>query len=334
MSAEALLPALLASAAAIGLSPYAALSAQGFAAALGLVVLPASLAGLASPLVWLPLALIALVQGALSRLRTADLVWGSLHTLIAPLAALLLASTPLTDLPPVATWLLAAAALVVTLLVHLYVLGTHVAAWTAGPARSIGRFTAVQLAGAAVLAALAWGVPSYALAWTALILLAPLPWLPRLLGAAALPMRALALVLARPARPRRWGAGLGVLPHGLREAATAKLAEAGSSLRNVRSTPVTLSRWGPRWPYRRGWLVQEEGQSPLFLGRRGMRSEALRLGPGRGYVDHGVLVETLEVEGAWPYALCVDASSPGAPAILAAIERGGRGLELGARGGV
>ena len=326
MRPEALLPALLASAAAIGLSPYAALSAQGLAAALGLIVLPASLAGLGSPWVWLPLTLIALVQGALSHLRTADLVWGSLHTLIAPLAALLLASTPLTDRPPAAAWLAAAAAFVVALLVQVDMLGTHVAAWTAGPARGVGRFTICQLAGAAFLASLAWGVPSYAIAWTALIVLAPLPRLPRLLGAAALPMRALALVLARPARSRRWG-DIEALPNRLREVATAELAGTGSSLRNIRSSPATLSRWGPGWPYRPGWLVQEEGQSPLFVGRRGLGAVALRLGPGRARLEHGILVETLEVEGAWPYALCLDASSPGAPAILAAIERGGRDLE-------
>ena len=328
-----LFTALLASAAAIGLSPYAALSAQGLAAALGLIVLPAPLAGLGSPWVWLPLALLALIEGAFSRLRTVDLVWGSLHVLIAPLAALLLISTPLTAWPPATGWLAAAAAFVVALLVHVHVLGTHVAAWTAGPARGVGRFTILQLAGAAVLAGLAWGVPSYAAAWTALIVLAPLPWLPQLLGAVALPVRALALVLARPARSRRWG-DMEVLPNRLREVATAELAGTGSPLRNVRSSPATLSRWGPAWPYRRGWLVQKEGQSPVFLARRGLGAVAVRLGAGPGYLDNGVLVETLEVEGSWPYALCLDASSPGAPAILAAIERGSRDLEPPRGGGV
>ncbi len=320
MSAVHLLP-LLVSATAIGLSPYAALAGLGLATQLGLVAPPAPLAGLASPIVWSPLAILAAIQGSLSRLRTADLVSGALHTLISPLAAVLFSSAPLAERGDPA-WAVAVPALVMAVLVHLYVQAIHTAAWTAGPVRRVGGFTIVQSLGAALLVTLAWIAPAYAAAWATLIVLAPVPWLPRLLGAAALPSRALIVLLSRPTRLYRWHSGWDALPKSLRQTARDHLAAVGGSLRNVRTAPVTLARWRSRWPYVRGWLVHEAGHVPLFLHRRRWTPEVLRLEAGPIQLDHGLLVETLEVQGRRPYSLCTDGGAPPAPAILAAVEAG------------
>lgn len=329
MSLLELLPALFATAAAIGLSPYAALACPGLAAYLGLVSLPTPLAGLASPVVWATLLLLAALQGGLARLRTADLVSGTLHTLVSPLAAALFVSVPMPTPRGLGAWAATVAATVIALLVHTFVLSVHARAWTAGPTRRVGAFQALQLLAAAALGALAWLAAPYALAWTVLLVLAPLPWLPGIVGAASLPVRALLEMLRRPARTSRWRPGIGALPRGLRPLAEDALTRAGASLRNVRAGPVTLARRGPRWPYVRGWVVQEESLVPLFVYRRGWRRGVVALTPGPGGVDEGLLVETLEVGGSDPYAVCVDPGGPAAPAILAAIERAVWGWEPG-----
>lgn len=316
-----LIYALTASAAAIALGPYAALAGLGLATQLGLVDPPAPLDGLAHPIAWLPLLLLAIVQGCLARFRSADLVSGAIHTLIAPLAAVLFCTAPLLA-PAGTTWAMATLALVVAGLVQLYILAIHTAAWTAGPAHRLGGFTLLHSFAAGLLAVLSWSLPAYAFTWAVLLVLAPAPWLPRLLGAAFLPLRALFFLLSHPTRPSRWDSGLEALPRGLRDTARDHLTSSGGSLRNVRVAPASLARWGSHWPYIRGWLVHEAGQVPVFLHRRELRPNLLALESGPGHADHGLLIETLEVGGARPYALCVDGSGPPGPAILAAIERG------------
>ncbi len=306
---------LAAMAVAIGLSLYAALAVPGILAYLGLIELPVPISGLAVPLVWSTLIALALVDLACGRYRIGDLVWTALHTLARPLAAALLASAVLAAGPRDIQWFGALAALGLAALVHVSVMAVRTARRTAGPVPALHGLTAIQILTAAGLAGLAWTAPPFAASIAAVLVLAPLPWTPRLWGAAFLLLSAIYAALTRAGRFHRWES-----PDALR-GATRRLIERelGDSIGAARSARVTLARLGPGWPYLRGRLVVASERMPLFAHKRGFRTRLIPLGRASGDADHGAIVETVEVEAAAPYALCLGPDSPSGPAILAAL---------------
>ncbi len=315
-----LLLSLLAGAVAIGLSPYAALTAIGLAGHVHLLLLPPTLAGLATPAVWGTLAGMTLLDGVLSRYRLTDLVWNALHTIVRPLAAVLYASALMVNAPVPRSiqWAAALAALLAAFLVHLWILALRTRARTAGPISWLPGFTPLRLAAAAAVVMLSLAVPVYAGAIAAVLVLAPLPWWPSLWGAASLTLTSVLTVLARPARLHRWDSSPDSLPGSLRRAVEAEL---GNPLGPSRSARVTLARFGPRWPYQRGRLVLAHEKPAIFAHRTWGRARAIRLGLGEGRPNHATLIETLEIEARSPYALCLGPGSPEGPAVLAELER-------------
>jgi Domain of unknown function (DUF4126) len=313
-----LLLGLLAGTVAIGLSPYAALTAIGLAGHVDLLLLPPTLAGLAAPAVWGTLAGMTLLDGVLSRYRLTDLVWNALHTIVRPLAAVLYASALMVNVPRSIQWAAALAALLAAFLVHLWILALRTRARTAGPISWLPGFTPLRLAAAAAIVSLSLAVPAYAAAIAAVLVLAPLPWWPSLWGAASLTLTSVLTALARPVRLHRWDSGPDRLPGPLRRAVEAEL---GNPLGPSRSARVTLARFGPRWPYRRGRLVLAHEKPAIFAHRSWGRARAIRLALGEGRPDHATLIETLEIGARSPYALCLGPDSPEGPAILAELER-------------
>jgi hypothetical protein len=312
---------LLAGAAAMGLSLYAALALPGVASYLGAIELPGALAGLATPLVWGTLIALALLEMLLSRIRLLDLTWNALHTVVRPPAAALFTAAALHAAPRGLQWLLAVAASIVALLVHLSVLAVHTAARSAGPAPRLGGFTGLQILAAAVLSGLAWTAPPVAAAGALVLVLAPAPWWPRLWGAATLALSGCFALIARAGRYHRWD-DASALP-----ARLARLAEAELRvpISRVRSTRLSLARLGNRWPYLRGRLLVARERPPLFVHRRGFRTRLVALARATGSADHGALLETVELDAVPPYALCLGPDAPPGPAILAALEPSGAG---------
>lgn len=307
---------LMATATAIGLSPYSALAAAGLAGYAG-VFLPQWLAGLAAPPVWGILIGLAALDATLSHYRVPDLVWSAAHSLIKPLAALLFASAALAQAPREAQWAAAVGSLVTASLVHAWVLALRTAARTAGPVSWLPGFTASRLLFAALLASLALTAAPYAAALAAVIVFSPLPWSRRLVGTAAMAVRSLLSAITHAGRPSGWQS-TDALPAAVRQAVEAQL---GSSLGTARVTRATLARLGPHWIYRQGRLVLPLEASPAFVWRQGLRFRAVLLARAGGQADHGVLIETLRVGGPEPYALCLGPAAPPATAILAEIQR-------------
>jgi hypothetical protein len=325
-----LMLSVLACAAAIGLSLYAALALPGAISHLGLLELPEPLSGLGTPLVWGTLVALALVELAASRIRLTDLVWSALHTIIRPPAAALFASAALEGHGQGIQWGAALAALVVALFVHVPALAVHTASRTAGPAPQLRGLTGVQLVLAGIVATIAWTAPPFAAAATIVLVLAPLPWWPRLWGAAHLALAAPLAVITRAGRYHQWDAGPAGLPRWLSSAAEAEL---GVPLSRVRSARVSLARIGTRWLYLRGRLVVAQERTPLFAHRRGFRAKLLPLQRAGGHADHEALVETVVLDTLNPYSLCLGPDAPPGPAILAALaETGGGRVEPGDRG--
>ncbi len=312
-----LLLALLATAAAIGLSLYAALGVPGAAASLGLISLPDGLVGLASPLVWGTLLVLLAVEATIARSRMPDLLWNCLHTIARPLAALLFVSAGFANAPANLQWAAALGATLVALLVHIWVMAIHTTTRTAGPEPRVRGFTTLQIFSAASLATLALTAPYFAAAAASLLVLAPLPWSRRLWGAASLTMTAVISALSRSGRLADWQPGSEKLPGWARRALELELGT--PSLGPTRSARVTLARFGTTWPYIRGRLVLVHEQPPLFTHRRAFRPSVLRLQPGAGQSDGHALVETVAFEENSPYKLCLDADAPSGPAILAAL---------------
>lgn len=319
MSSETLdlLITTLVLAASIGLSLYAALLVPSLVAALAPAALPASLAGLAAPHIWGTLIALLVIEWLTGRDRLADLSWHALHTLVKPLAAALLASLALTGLERPGQWAAALVASGLALALHMPALAARVAARTAGPYARRGLITSTQTGLALALAALAISAPPFAAGAAAIALFAPLPWLPRIWGAARLFLAAAFDALSRAGRPRAWEADER-LPRPLRRAVEAEL---GSSLAGLKTTPVTLARLGFEHPYWRGRLLVLPGRPPLFARRR-LRPHLLRLSQGDPASDRGLLVETVEVESARAeesYALCLGPETAPLAAILAVL---------------
>lgn len=317
-----LLLTVLAIAAAMGLSVYAALAVPGLAAYLDLIALPEPLAGLAAPPVWGMLLGLLVIEWITAHFRVIDLAWSVLHTLVKPQAAFLVAALGLSSATTATGWTAAIVALALALFIHLSLLAARAAVHTAGPhARPIA-IAALQWPLAAGLALLAVTAPPLAAAVAAILLFAPLPWLPQVWGAALLPLRTALYVLTRPDRARRWDAGLERLPEPLRRVVETEL---GGPIKSVRSTPATLARLGSRRPFCRGRLVVAPERPPLFTHRRGFRAQVVRLGSGSAVSDGGLLVETVETEAPVPWALCVGPDAAPASAIVAAVEGAARG---------
>lgn len=304
--------------AALGLTLYAGLAAPGMAAYFGLVALPASLAGLATPAVWGSLLGLLALEWLASSTRLTDLAWTLLHTLVRPLAASLLASVGLDSLPRSVQWGGALAAFVIALLVQLTVLALRVAARTPAPSPHPWIITALQTFLAAALGILAFVYPEAAAVIAGLLILIPLPWAPRLGVLAYSALRAGFAALAQPGRTRtRWETGADRLPSSVRQAIEAHL---GRRLGAVRSARITLARLGPHWLFQRGRLVIIPQAPPLFARRRLFRPHVRQLDPGVGRANGELLLELLEIEAATPYALCVGPEAPPSAVILAAIE--------------
>ncbi len=312
-----LLLALMATSTAIGLSLYAALAIPGLLAYLDLIPLPATLAGLSTPLVWLTLLGLLGIEVAACRFRFTDLVWNVIHTVARPLAAFLFVSATLAVAPPNVQWWGAAAGAAIALSVHMSVLAVRTARRTAGPSPAAGGFTGIQLSVAAAIATLAWTAPPFAASTAAILALAPLPWAPRLWGSASLALSAFFHAVTRTDRLHRWDSGTGRIS---RQARREVEREFGEDFDTVRSAPVTLARMGPGWPYLRGRLLIASRQTPLFTHRRGLRPVVIPLKPAEGHADHGVLIETLAMYAATPYALCLGPDAPSGSAILAALQ--------------
>lgn len=321
----ALVLSLLATAVACGLSLYAALAVPGILAHAGWVVLPASLSGLAGPPVWGGLLFLLAVELAASRFRLSDLIWSGAHVIARPAAALLLVSAGLAGAPSATQWLAALAAFTLALCAHMAIAGLRTASRTAGPLKSSRVLGTAALGSAVLLPALAWTAPQAGAALAAILLLAQLPLAPRLWGAALLTMRAIIAALVHADRLRAWDVGPEHLPGSVRRLAASRLGEA---LRSARSARITLARRGRGWPYTHGRLLIAAEADPAFVHRRGFRARLIALPRGVGRADHGVLVESVEVEAGEGYMLCVGAGSPGGPAILAALRGSG-----GAAGG-
>ena len=316
-----LLLGIVASAAAIGLSPYAALAAVGLAGHLGLLQVPDTLVGLSSPAVWGTLLAMTVLDVVFSNYRLTDLVWNSFHIIVRPLAAVLYASAATALVTDAGQWIAALFALLSALLIAVWVLAVRTGARTAGPISRMSGFTPLRLLAAAAIAILAISAPAFAVAIAAVLLIAPIPHAPSLWGAALLNLSSVLTVLTRPDRFPTWDTGSERLPRSLRMAVE---AEIGAALGPSRSARVTLARFGPRWPYFRGRLVVAHEKPAVFVYRRGFRVRAIRLGLGVGHPDHAPLIETVEIEAPAPYALCLAPGAPRGPAIMAEMERTAR----------
>lgn len=326
---------------ATGFSLYISLAAPGLAAHLGLLTLPAPLAGLEQPAVWGSLLVLATLEWLSQRFRLGDLIWNGIHTIARPLAAALLASALLAPLSAGLRWTGSAAAILVALAVHLAVMGARIASRVL-PAGS-GRVPVPYLH-AATLTGLAFAVAA-ATAYSALVapgvtglivwftLIASLPLLPGLWTLSYAALRAFAAALWLPGRGRsRWEAGLAHLPASVRRALESSLVGPPNA---ARLAPLTLARLGARRPLCRGRLVISPDTPPLFIHRRLLYPEILVLGHGTGNSDEELVLQTLSVDGAEPYALCVGPEAPPARAILAALtgEEGVGGWTRGVEGG-
>lgn len=309
---------IFAATAAIGLSPYAALAAVGLLTFLGVAALPPALAGLANPLLWGTLTGLTAIDGILSRFRLTDLVWNVLHTIVRPVAAFLFASAALAAASPAGQWLGSLSALVIALLVHVSVLAVRTAARTAGPEPWFPGLTSVRLLCAALFAAFALTAPPLAAATAAVVVFAPLPWSPRLWGAASLAFGSVLHALTRADRLHEWEVGADRLPRALRQTAQAALGQPSGPIRHANAT---LARLGPAWPYWRGRIVVEAESPVVFLHYRGLRPRAIPLRADAARVDDGALIETLETEDPVPFSLCLGPDAPTGPAILTALRR-------------
>ena len=178
-------------------------------------------------------------------------------------------------------------------------------------------------------ATIAWTAPPVAAAAALVLVLAPLPWWPRLWGAARLALAATLALITHAGRYHRWEDGS--LPHWLSSVAQTELAV---PLRRIRSARVCLARTGTRWPYLSGWLVVAQQRPPLFAHRRGFRTRIVTLQPARGRADHRALVETVVLDTLKPCSLCLGPDAPPGPAILAALAEPGDLWEPNARGAV
>lgn len=309
---------ILAGAVAIGLSPYAALATLGLLSYFGTLTTPPELAGLAEPVLWGTLASLTVVDGILSRFRLTDLVWNVLHTIARPVAAFLFASAALAALPAGGQWLGSLAAFVVALLVHVSVLAVRTAARTAGPVSWLPGLTSVRLLGAAFLAGIAFTAPPFGASAAAVLLVAPLPWSPRLWGAATLALASVLYPLIRPGHSHEWTVGVDRLPRGWRRTARAALGPPSGPVRHARAT---LARLGPAWPYWRGRIILEADKPVLFLHSRGFEPRAIPLRASTGRADESAVIETLEVDDPPSFALCLGPDAPEGPAILTALKR-------------
>lgn len=311
---------ILAGAAAIGLSPYAALAAVGLLAYAGGTDLPPGLAGLAAPTLWVTATGLTVIDGILSHFRLTDLVWNVLHTIARPLAAFLFAAAVLAGFPTTAQWLGSLGALLVALSVHISVAAVRTATRTAGPEAWLPGFTAARLICAALIMVAAFGLPFFAAAAAATLLIAPLPWSPRLWGAACLAITAVLHLLTRPDRRHAWMVGLDTLPHAIRASAQTALGSTSGPIRHCRAT---LARFGARWPYWRGWIVVAAEKPALFLHRRGFRPRTIPLSANSARIDGRLVIETLEVDEPVRFAVCLAADAPSGQAILTVLRASG-----------
>lgn len=299
---------------AAGLGPYSTIVALGLVGRLGIAPLPAELAGLShTPILAASIGLLAL-DAAASRRRLPDLLWNSLHTIIRPPAAALLAVAAATGIAERGLWLAAIGGGASGFLAHLLVLGTRSASRTAGPVSFLPGLTAVRIAGAGALGALAVVAPPFAGALAAVLILAPLPWFARLWGAARMALAAWIRAWTRAGRGWSWQSGL-ALPPGV----TRRLADGGEgSLESARVCRATLGRYGSRWRYAGGLLVLRPGRGAVFAWRpRGWKVIDLESGPGES--DEAALLETVEVRGGRSYSLCLDPASPPGGVVLAEL---------------
>lgn len=319
-----------AGAAAIGLSPYAALAAIGLFAYLGAADLPVVLIGLAAPPLWGVMAGWTVIDGVLSHFRLTDLVWNVLHTIVRPLAAFLFAAAVLDRYPATGQWLGSLGALLVALLVHISILAVRSAARTAGPYSWLPGLTTARLLFAAVIMVAAVATPVLAAAAAGVLVIGPLTWSPRLWGAASLSITAVLRALTRPERRHEWQIGPDTLPRPLRQAAQAELGDASGPIRHCRAT---LARLGSRWPYWRGRLVVAAEKPVLFLHYRGLRPRAIPLHAATASIDNSALVETLKAEKPLAFSLCLGPDAPPGPAILTVLRNAtpnvsGRGTSI------
>jgi hypothetical protein len=312
-----LLLIVLAMATALGLSTYAALAVPGIAASVGLITVPDTLTGLSAPAVWGTLLGLLAIEWLAARHRLADLAWNVLHLLVKPQAAFLLAALALSNAATATQWVTAFVASALATLVHVSVLAVHAAARTAGPSPRTVTVPSLQWVTAAGLATFAIAAPPLAGAVAAMVLVAPLPWLPQFWGAARLPLATAYCALTRPDQSRSWDKGLEPLPVRLRGAVE---SEYGAAVKSVKSTPATLARLGSERPFCRGRLVVAPDRPPLFAHRRGFRPRIIQLGAGSADTDGGLFVETVATDAAIPYALCLGPDSAPVSAILAAVE--------------
>lgn len=309
---------LLAISAAMGLGVYAALAASGIAAFFGLLELPALLVGLAAPQVWGSLLGLLAIEWLAGAYRLSDLAWNAVHTLVRPLAAALFVATAVAPDQQAFQWIVALGGFTIALAAHTPILALRTAARTAGPFVNPLLVSALQTLVAAGLTLLALLWPLYAAATAALILLLPLPWLPFVSGASYLAISAATVTLTEAGRTRAWEIGPDRLPRRARPVLEAELNE---SMESVRWTRVALARVGRRRPFYSGRLLLH-GNGPRFLHRRWFRPRVIELGRGPGHADQALLVETLEVEAAEPYALCLTRQAPRGAAILAELDPG------------
>ncbi len=309
---------LLAISVAMGLSVYPALAAAGIAAFFGLLELPSSLVGLAAPQVWVSLLGLLAIEWLAGAFRLADLGWNVVHTLVRPLAAALFVATAVAPDQHAFQWIAALGGLTVAFAVHASILALRTAARTVGPFLNSILLSALQTLVAAGLTLLALRWPLYGAAAAALILLLPLLWLSFVSGAAYLAISAATAMLSQAGRPGAWQIGPDRLPRRARRVLEAKLSQ---PLDSLRWTPLALARIGRRRPFYRGGLLLDLN-GPRFLHRRWFRPRVIELGRGRGRADNALLVETLEVEAAEPYALCLTQVAPRGAAIVAELERG------------
>lgn len=307
---------LLALAVAAGLGPYSSIAALGFLGQSGLGALPAELTGISSvPILAASTALLAL-DAAASRFRVPDLLWNALHTIIRPAVAALLVVAAGSDLGETGLWLAALGGGASGLLAHLLVLSTRSASRTAGPLSFLPGFTALRITGGGMLAALALLAPPFAGALAAVLILAPLPWFPRLWGAARMALAASISVWTRAGRGRSWQGGRAGPPSNV---ARALAAVGEESLASARVCPATLGRYGAHWLYSGGFILLRPGRQPIFARRRWGRLELIDLESGPGASDEAAVLETLEIRCGRPYSLCLGPDAPPGGVVLAEL---------------
>lgn len=275
---------------ACGLNLYLTVAALGLLSRVGLVELPTGLHGLESLIVMGSAALLYLIEAVVDKVRHADSLWDTVHTLVRPPAAALLAVGLVWGEPLTLTALAAATAFLVALIAH----GTKAGLRLSLNATMQGGRAWVSVAEdilAVAFATMAILDPTTALVATLTVLAVVLLIGPRYWRAFRLGLRALSSWMRTLFAPARWREAE-ELPGGIRKV----LGPTPLGAAPPRGAKAAITGPPGTGAYRNGWLVVT-ADGPVFVYRTLLGRRTVRLpGPRRIAGNEGFWADVLNVE--------------------------------------